>query len=83
MGQHTPGLVAVITQHKEGLRLTVRSAATRKRVAVVEGSEGFLRRALDAIGLSVAAPTAVARLSEDGDGAGFPLVRSKPANGHL
>lgn len=82
MGQHPPGLVAVISERKEGLRLTVRSTATRKRVAVVEGSERFLMRALKALGLLVA-PAPVARLTKDRDRTGLPLVRRKPTHRHL
>ena len=80
-GEASLGVVAVVTRQGDTLRLTVRSMRTRKRVAVVEGSERFLRKALVALGLG-AAPL-VARLAKNRNGARVPLIRSKPANGHL
>jgi len=77
------GLVATISRHESGVRLTVRVRSTRRRVAVVEGSEAFVRRALKAVGLFAVAPAPVARLSKHGDRAGLPLVSGKPAHGDL
>lgn len=74
-------LVAVVARRGDGLRLTIRARATRRRVAVVEGSEQFVRRALTAVGLL--APTPIASLSKDRDRPGVPLVSRKPANGDL
>lgn len=74
-------VVAVFGRCGAGLRLTVRARATRRRIAVVEGSAEFVERALVALGLG--APPAVASLAKDRHGARLPLVRRKPANGDL
>lgn len=74
-------VIAVFGRCGAGLRLTVRSRASRRRIAVVEGSEAFVARALLALGLG--APPSVASLTKDRDGARLPLVRRKPANGDL
>lgn len=75
------GVVAVVTRQGNTLRLTVRSVRTRRRVAVVEGSEEFLRKALSALGLG-AAP-AVPGLAKNRHGSGLPLVGRKPAHRNL
>lgn len=79
-------ILAVITPQGDNIRLTLRSVKTRRKIAVVEGSPRFVRKALRAVGLFVAPlvpPAPVARLSKDRDRAGVPLVRRKPAHGDL
>lgn len=76
------GILATISRHKGGVRVVVRSRATRKRIAIVEGSDEFAQRALVALGL-LAAPAPVARLAKHGDGSGVAFVGGKPANGDL
>lgn len=75
-------ILAVITPQGDGVRLTLRSVRTRRKIAVVEGSNRFVRKALRAVGLFVAPPP-VARLTKHRDGPRVPLVRRKPAHRHL
>lgn len=75
-------ILAVITRGTGGVSVTLRSVQTRRRIAVIEGSEAFCAKALKAVGLFVPAPT-VATFAKHRDGARVPLVRRKPANGDL
>lgn len=75
------GLVAVVATQGDELRLTIRSLQTRRRVAVVVGSESFIRKALSTVGLGAATP--IPGLFKHGNGAGVPFVRRKPADGNL
>lgn len=76
MGSEGAGVVGVIVRSPSGgLRLTLRSTATRRALAVVDGSEGYLLRALVAVGLP---PPLVASLRKVGHGARLSLVGSEP-----
>ncbi len=71
------GLLGVITRRigDTDLRLTLRSITTGRALAVVDGSEDYLLRALAAVGLT---PPLVTGLSKVRDGSGLALVGSKP-----
>jgi len=76
-GPGRAGVLGVIATLDGELTMTLFSR-NRRKVAVVIGSEGYLLRALGAVGL---APT-IAPLAKHRRRPELPLVRRKPANGN-